>query len=117
MWIAGVAGAILFVAVIMASMILGGGDSGSVSATVASQEPATTAAPELSARPAPPRAPPPHTVAARRDRHHGHPDRRDAGPAPTRAARPAGRSPAAGGRTGHRHLPVTGNRALLDWSR
>src|SRR5512139_2879077 len=30
MWIAGVAGAILFVPVITASMILGGGDSGSV---------------------------------------------------------------------------------------
>ncbi|HEY9267215.1 MAG TPA: hypothetical protein VIQ11_21690, partial [Mycobacterium sp.] len=30
MWIAGVAGAILFVAVITASLILGGGDSGSV---------------------------------------------------------------------------------------
>ncbi|MCV7063643.1 hypothetical protein H7I76_31600, partial [Mycolicibacterium vaccae] len=35
MWIAGVAGAVLFVAVITVSMILGGGDSGSVSATVA----------------------------------------------------------------------------------
>ncbi|PRC50570.1 hypothetical protein C6A85_68710, partial [Mycobacterium sp. ITM-2017-0098] len=45
MWIAGVAGAILFVAVITASMILGGGDSGSVSATVASPLQTTSAAP------------------------------------------------------------------------
>ncbi|OKH68536.1 hypothetical protein EB72_00680 [Mycobacterium sp. SWH-M1] len=51
MWIAGVAGAVLFIAVIMASMILGGGDSGSVSATVASQDPSTTSAPEPSATP------------------------------------------------------------------
>ena len=35
----------------MASMILGGGDSGSVSATVASQDPSTTSAPEPSATP------------------------------------------------------------------
>ncbi|AFM16209.1 hypothetical protein Mycch_1407 [Mycolicibacterium chubuense NBB4] len=55
MWIAGVAGAILFVAVITASMILGGGDSGSVSATLsqdgASGEPTTTAAAAPSAAP------------------------------------------------------------------
>ncbi|MEW5808691.1 MAG: hypothetical protein AB1925_04480 [Actinomycetota bacterium] len=54
MWIAGVAGAVLFVAVIMASMILGGGDSGSVSATVASEatpDTSTTSAPEPSATP------------------------------------------------------------------
>jgi hypothetical protein len=61
MWIAGIAGVILFVAVITASMILGGGDSGSVSATVASDEPSTSAAPEPSATPrvaAPPPAQP-----------------------------------------------------------
>ena len=57
MWIAGVAGAILFVAVITASMILGGGDSGSVSATVASPLPTPSSAPaptqDLAAPPAP----------------------------------------------------------------
>jgi hypothetical protein len=53
MWIAGVAGAILFVAVITASMILGGGDSGSVSATVASPLPTSGAAPTPSAAPNP----------------------------------------------------------------
>jgi len=51
MWIAGVAGAILFVAVITASLILGGGDSGSVSATIASPEPTSSAAPEPSSAP------------------------------------------------------------------
>ncbi|MEE9243842.1 MAG: hypothetical protein V3U55_07380 [Mycobacterium sp.] len=45
MWIAGGTGAILFVSVIIASLILGGGDSGSVSATVVSTKPATSAAP------------------------------------------------------------------------
>ncbi|MCV7073632.1 hypothetical protein H7H73_28355, partial [Mycobacterium rufum] len=48
MWIAGVAGVVLFVAVITASAILGGGDSGSVSATVASDEPSASAAPQPS---------------------------------------------------------------------
>lgn len=63
MWIAGVAGAILFVAVIAASLILGGGDSGSVSATIASDEtsaPTPSAAPEPSSPPrvaAPPSLP------------------------------------------------------------
>ncbi|MDZ4266468.1 MAG: hypothetical protein U1D00_12360 [Mycobacterium sp.] len=54
MWIAGVAGAVLFVAVIAASLILGGGDSGSVSATVASD---TSTAPTASAAPEPTSAP------------------------------------------------------------
>ncbi len=48
MWIAGVTGAILFVSVIIASLILGGGDSGSVSATVVSTEPTSSAAPSPS---------------------------------------------------------------------
>ncbi|MGE2834658.1 hypothetical protein ACQI46_12000, partial [Mycobacterium sp. SMC-4] len=39
MWIAGAAGAVLFVAVIVASTILSGSDSGSVSATVVSDAP------------------------------------------------------------------------------
>ncbi len=51
MWIAGVAGAILFVAVITASLILGGGDSGPVSATIAAPEPTSNAAPEPSSAP------------------------------------------------------------------
>ncbi|TRW81155.1 hypothetical protein FK535_16950 [Mycolicibacterium sp. 018/SC-01/001] len=58
MWIAGVAGAVLFVAVIMASMILGGGDSGSVSATIASDTASdTSSAPSTSSAPEPSSAP------------------------------------------------------------
>ncbi|CAN3127871.1 hypothetical protein ACNUDN_08140 [Mycobacterium sp. smrl_JER01] len=53
MWIAGVAGAILFVAVIAVSLMLGGADSGSVSATVASPTATSSAAPEPSAAPSP----------------------------------------------------------------
>ena len=58
-WVAGVAGVILMVAVICTGVILGGGDSGSVSATQASTSTAqaTTAAPTTSA-PAPVPVPP-----------------------------------------------------------
>ena len=67
-WVAGVAGAILLVAVICTVVILGGGDSGSVSTTVAppattSQPAATTSAPAATTSVAPPRATlPPETV-------------------------------------------------------
>lgn len=65
-WIAGMAGAILLVAVVCTTVILGGGDSGSVSATVASpaqsRPPATAVAPDTSARPAPPVQLSPETV-------------------------------------------------------
>jgi hypothetical protein len=63
MWVAGVAGAILFVAVITTGVILGGGDSGSVSTTVAptttTQPAATTSAPPAATTPSslPPAAP------------------------------------------------------------
>jgi hypothetical protein len=69
MWVAGVAGAILFVAVITTGVILGGGDSGSVSTTVGptttTQPAATTSAPPAATTPSsrPPAAPlPPETV-------------------------------------------------------
>jgi len=45
MWIAGIAGVILFIAVATTGVILGGGDSGSVSATSTSAAPASSAAP------------------------------------------------------------------------
>lgn len=54
-WVAGVAGAVLLVAVICTVVILGGGDSGSVSATVA-PPPATRSAPAATTS-APPAAP------------------------------------------------------------
>ncbi|MGV0837507.1 MmpS family transport accessory protein [Mycolicibacterium thermoresistibile] len=55
-WVAGVAGAVLLVAVVSTIVILGGGDSGSVSATVAPPEPtqpAPTAPRTVIASPAP----------------------------------------------------------------
>jgi hypothetical protein len=68
MWIAGIAGVILFIAVGTTGVILGGGDSGSVSATARSEAsatsaPATTSAPRSAATSAP-AAPalPPETV-------------------------------------------------------
>lgn len=66
-WIAGAAGAILLVAVICTAVILGGGDSGSVSATVGAPAPSrapvtTSAAPEPSAAAPPAAALPPETI-------------------------------------------------------
>ncbi|MBO0677627.1 hypothetical protein JRC04_09155 [Mycolicibacterium sp. S2-37] len=65
-WIGGMAGAVLLVAVICTMVILGGGDSGSVSATVAppaqSRPTATAAAPDTSARQAPTATLSPETV-------------------------------------------------------
>ncbi len=52
MWVAGLAGVILFIAVITTGVILGGGDSGSVSATVTSAAP-TTVAPSTTSAPSP----------------------------------------------------------------
>ena len=76
MWIAGIAGAILFVAIGTTGIILGGGDSGSVSATATSGAPTTSAAPVTSgAAAAATRARGPR--AAARDGHDGEPDRRD----------------------------------------
>lgn len=115
MWIAGVAGAILFVAVITASMILGGGDSGSVSATVASPLPTPSAAPaptqDLAAPPAPtlpaetvttvsPTAETPVPTAA--------PAPTAVLPAPQAAPPPAAQVP------GTITYRITGNRSLID---
>jgi hypothetical protein len=68
-WVAGVAGAILLVAVICTAVILGGGDSGSVSTTIVppttSQPGATTSAPPVASLPSAPSAAPslpPETV-------------------------------------------------------
>jgi hypothetical protein len=66
MWVAGVAGAILFVAVITTGVILGGGDSGSVSTTIApttTTQPATTPPAATTPSSLPPAAPlPPETA-------------------------------------------------------
>jgi Mycobacterium membrane protein len=106
MWVAGVAGAILFVAVITTGVILGGGDSGSVSTTVApsttTQPAATTSAPPAATTPsaAPPVAPlPPETVTTVSPTASAPP-----GAAPTEAA-PSPRTVT---------YTVTGNRQLID---
>ena len=108
-WVAGVAGAILLVAVICTVVILGGGDSGSVSTTVAppattSQPAATTSAPRpATTPPAPPpvAALPPETVTTLTPTASATPSA-----TPTEAA-PA---PAPNTITYH----VTGNRNLID---
>ena len=62
-WVAGVAGAILLIAVICTVIILGGGDSGAVSKTIAAPTPTTaaqdavTTAPRVMTSAAPPAAP------------------------------------------------------------
>ncbi len=60
MWIAGIAGLILFIAIGTTGVILGGGDSGSVSATGTSSAPTATSAPSRRQRP-PPRRPHPRS--------------------------------------------------------
>lgn len=117
-WVAGVAGAILLVAVICTVVILGGGDSGSVSATVATppqtSQPATTSPQDATSKPAPPRAAPtgplsPETVTTVTP----------SAPAPSATATPVPVAPPAGA------VPpppdpraitytVTGNRQLID---
>lgn len=117
MWIACVAGAILLVAVICTVVILGGGDSGSVSATVSparpqTSQPATTTAaapPAASTSPAAP-APslPPETVTTVTPSPTASVPPA-AEPAPPPAAAPA---PAPDPRTVT--YTVTGNRQLID---
>jgi hypothetical protein len=109
-WIAGVAGAILLVAVICTVVILGGGDSGSVSTTVAppvttSQPAATTSAPPATTRSAPPPTAslPPETVTTVTPTASAPP-----ADAPAEAAPP----PAAAPNT--ITYRVTGTRSLLD---
>jgi hypothetical protein len=107
-WVAGVAGAILLVAVICTVVILGGGDSGSVSTTVAppattSQPAATTSArPTTSATP-PTGALPPETVTTLTPTASAPPSDTPAEAAPPPAAAPNTIT-----------YRVTGNRNLLD---
>jgi hypothetical protein len=106
-WVAGVAGAILLVAVICTVVILGGGDSGSVSTTVAppattSQPAATTSAPASTPSTPPPAATlPPETVTTVTPTASAPPSE----PAPEAAPAPAPSTIT---------YRVTGNRSLLD---
>ena len=108
-WIAGVAGAILFVAVVCTVVILGGGDSGSVSTTVAppattSQPAATTSAPVTTPTALPPAATlPPETVTTVTPTASAPPSDTPAEAAPPPAAAPNTIT-----------YRVTGNRNLLD---
>ncbi|MBP2453602.1 MmpS family transport accessory protein [Mycolicibacterium lutetiense] len=116
-WVAAVAGAILLVAVICTVVILGGGDSGSVSATLTSPsaQPTQTTAPaqDATSKPVPPRAAPtaplsPETVTT-------------VTPSPSASAAPApGAPPAEAAPPAATVSPntityrVTGNRQLID---
>ena len=116
-WVAAVAGAILLVAVICTVVILGGGDSGSVSATLTSPsaQPTQTTAPaqDATSKPVPPRAAPtaplsPETVTT-------------VTPSPTATAAPApvappaeAAPPAAAVSPNTITYRVTGNRQLID---
>ena len=108
-WIAAVAGAILLVAVICTVVILGGGDSGSVSTTVAppattSQPAATTSAPPATSSARPPAATlPPETVTTVTPTASATPTDTPAEAAPPPAAAPNTIT-----------YRVTGNRNLLD---
>ncbi|WP_135453285.1 hypothetical protein [Mycobacterium sp. DL99] len=114
-WVAAVAGAILLIAVICTVVILGGGDSGSVSATLTSPsaQPTQTTQPaqDATSKPVPPAAPTaplsPETVTTLT-------------PAPSATATPAPAPPAAAEPPAGIATPtavtyrVTGNRQLID---
>lgn len=116
-WIAGGAGVILLIAVICTVVILGGGDSGSVSATVApsaqSRPPATAAPHDTTAPPRPPApALAPETVTTVTPSPSPSPSATAAPePAPSAAAPPP--PPAAVPRA--ITYTVTGNRQLIDF--
>ncbi|BBY17154.1 hypothetical protein [Mycolicibacterium litorale] len=115
-WIAGASGAILLVAVICTVVILGGGDSGSVSATVAPPAPSrppATAAPQDTAAPLPPPVASlaPETVTTVTPTPPPAPSESVAPePVPTAVAPPP--PPAANSRT--ITYTVTGNRQIID---
>lgn len=117
MWIAGVAGAILFVSVIAASLILGGGDSGSVSATIASSDATTSEAPAPSSAP-PVAAPPSASLPAETVTTVSPPPPATETPTAQTAApllpAPQAAPPPASAVPGTVTYRITGNRALID---
>ncbi len=110
MWIAGIAGAILFVAIGTTGIILGGGDSGSVSATATSGAPITSAAPVTSSAPSAAASPAPVVPALPETVTTVSPTA-ETTPAQPEAAAPLP-SPALSPRT--ITYRVTGNRQLID---
>lgn len=116
MWVAGIAGVILFIAIGTTGIILGGGDSGSVSATGTSEAPAPSSAPATTAPRAGTAAPvvpslPPETVTTITPSAETTPPLAPS-PSPTAQAAVPPPAPAASPRTFT--YRVTGNRQLLD---
>lgn len=118
MWIGGIAGAVLFVAVIATSLILSGGDSGSVSATVTSQLATSSAAPAPSQAPraaAPPtRSLPAETITTVTPSVEPPPPAPSAAPAAPSLLPPPQAAPAPAAAPGTITYRVTGNRELID---
>jgi Mycobacterium membrane protein len=110
MWIAGMAGAILFVAIGTTGIILGGGDSGSVSATATSGAPTTSAAPVTSSAPPAAATPAPVVPALPRETVTTVSPTAETTPAQPEAAAPP--PPTLSPRT--ITYRVTGNRQLID---
>jgi hypothetical protein len=111
MWIAGIAGVILFIAIGTTGVILGGGDSGSVTADGTSAAPTTTSAPVATSAPAATSTLPAETVTTVRPTAEAP----VAAPQPEAAvpvAPPAAAVPAPSPRT--ITYRVTGTRPLLD---
>lgn len=113
MWVAGIAGVILFIAIGTTGIILGGGDSGSVSATATSDAlapssaPATTSAPRAAGTPVVPSLPP-ETVTTVTPSPTAEVTPPPSTPPPAAAPPPAPPSPRA------ITYRVTGNRQLID---
>jgi hypothetical protein len=106
-WIAGVAGAILLVAVICTVVILGGGDSGSVSTTINPSAPSTTTQPAATRSAPPVTAAPPAASLPPETMTTVSPT---ASAPPTNAPTEAAPAPAPNTIT----YRVTGNRTLID---
>lgn len=116
MWVAGIAGVILFIAIGTTGIILGGGDSGSVSATATSEAPVPSSAPATTAPRASGAAPvvpslPPETVTTITPSAETTPP--PVAPAPTPTAQAAVPPPAPASPRTFTYR-VTGNRQLLD---
>ncbi|RAV07001.1 hypothetical protein DQP55_22935 [Mycolicibacterium sp. GF69] len=110
MWVAGIAGVILFIAIGTTGIILGGGDSGSVSATATSDAPAPSSAPATTSAPRAAVVPslPPETVTTVTPSPTAEVTPPPSTPPPAAAPPPAPPSPRA------ITYRVTGNRQLID---
>jgi hypothetical protein len=116
-WVAGVAGAILLVAVICTVVILGGGDSGSVSTTVTAPATTTVAPPATTSQPAATASAPPVATTP-----SGPPPAAPLSPETVTTVTPSASAPPSDAPTDAAPAPapstityqVTGNRSLID---